>query len=153
MFGVLGGAAFEADSRAAPLLPWVGNKVAMTDLRVVMDDDVAATLSGAVLFGILWDELADLLGTAATAAVLRRALRRALPHNAALAELAITRVEHEYGYVVPQAFGLSKGPPRALCDLLDELRPLLVELTGQVALRRLDEVPELRNWRSSPQPS
>jgi hypothetical protein len=123
----------------------------MADLRVVKTEAVAATLSGAVLFGILWDELADLLGTAATAAVLRRALRRALPRSPELTELTIARVEHEFGYVVPPAFNVARGPPASLCDLLDELRPLLVELTGQVTLRHLDRVPELRNWRRSSQ--
>lgn len=122
----------------------------MTDLRIVKADDAAATLSGAVLFGILWDELVDLIGTAATAALLRRALRRAVPHSGELAGLAITRLEREYGYVVPQAFTLAKGPPAALCELLEELRPLLVEMTGQVALRHLDQVPELRNWSPAP---
>jgi hypothetical protein len=37
----------------------------------------------------------------------------------------------------------------SLRDLLDELRPLLVELTGQVALLRLDRVPELRAWATT----
>lgn len=119
----------------------------MVDLRVVKDDDdVAATLSGVVLFGILWDELVDLLGSAATAALLRRALRRALPHSAELADLVIARVEEEYGYRVPAAFGLAKGPPPGLRTLVEELRPLLEELTGKVALRHLERVPELRNW-------
>jgi len=125
----------------------------VVDLRVVRDDDdVAATLSGVVLFGILWEELVDLLGTAATAALLRRALRRALPHNAELAGLVISRVEEQYGYRVPPAFGLDQGPPPALRALVEELRPLLVEATGQVALRHLDEVPELRNWRPAASP-
>lgn len=118
-------------------------------LKIVQDGDAAAGLSGAGLFAILWDELVDLLGTAATAALLSRAARRALPHNQELIGLIIARVDDEFGYEVPSSFGLTRGPPVALRDLVGELRPLLVELTGQVALRHLEQVPELRSWASA----
>ena len=39
--------------------------------------DPLSALTAAGLFALLWDSMADLLGTAATAALLRRALRRA----------------------------------------------------------------------------
>jgi hypothetical protein len=121
-------------------------------LKIVKDGGAAAELSGAVLFGLLWDELAGLLGTAATAALLRRAARRALPRNQELVELTIARLDDQFGYVVPESFALAKGPPAALRALAEELRPLLVELTGQVALRHLDRVPELRNWAPAAPP-
>ncbi len=108
--------------------------------------DAGAKLSGTALFGVLWDALVDLLGTSATATIVGRAVRRALPRSPELGELAIARVDREYGYVVPRSFDRAEGPPVALRDLLDELRPLLVELTGQVVLRGLERVPELREW-------
>jgi hypothetical protein len=115
-------------------------------LKVVMAEDAAAELSGATLFQILWDELAALLGTAATAALLRRAARRALPRNPELVDLTIARLDEQFGYVAPPSFGTSRGPPAALRGLMDELRPLLVEQTGQIAVRQLDRIPELRQW-------
>ena len=39
-------------------------------------------LSAAELFDLLWESLADVLGTAATAALLRRAIKRAASHTA-----------------------------------------------------------------------
>src|SRR5688572_27423237 len=52
------------------------------------------TLSGATaaeLFGLLWDTMADVLGTAATATLLRRALKRAGARSADLGGVAIDR--------------------------------------------------------------
>ena len=109
-------------------------------------DDAAARMSGVAIFRMVWDALVDLLGTAATAALVGRAARRALLRSPELGELAIRRVDREYSYVVPRSFNRAEGPPISLCNLLNELRPLLVELTGQVALRRLERVPELRQW-------
>jgi len=108
--------------------------------------DAAATVSGTALFGMLWDELVDVLGTAATAAILGRAARRALPRSPELGELAIARGDKGYGYVVPRSFDRTGGPPVPLRELLGELQPLLRELTGQVVLRRLERVPGLREW-------
>jgi hypothetical protein len=111
--------------------------------------EAAGTLSGAALFRMLWDELVDVLGTAATATIVGRAARRALPRSPALGELAIARVDQEYGYVFPSSFEPAGGPPAPLQDLLDELQPLLVELTGRVILRRLERVPALREWAAA----
>lgn len=109
--------------------------------------------SGAAVFGLLWDGLSDVLGSAAAATVVGRAARRATPRSPELGELAISRVERQYRYVVPRSFERAAGMSGALGDLLGELKPLLVELTGRVALGRLEGVPELREWASrSPQP-
>jgi len=108
--------------------------------------DAAASLSGTALFKMLWDALVDVLGTAATATIVGRAARRALPRSPELGELAIARVDREYRYVVPCSFDRADGPPAPLRALLHELQPLLAELTGQVVLRRLERVPELRSW-------
>jgi hypothetical protein len=114
--------------------------------RIVGRGEAATQLSGAVLFGILWAELVDMVGTAATAVLLRRAQRRALLRSRDLQELTIGRFDEEFRYEVPSSFNLAAGPPPALRHLADELRPLLEELTGEVALRRLRAVPELQGW-------
>jgi hypothetical protein len=117
--------------------------------RIVQRGESATSLSGAVLFGILWDELVDLVGSAGTAVLMRRALRRALLYSAELQELTIGRVDEEFRYVLPPSFNLTMGPSPALHHLADELRPLLAELTGEVALRHLGRVPELQVWMAA----
>lgn len=117
-------------------------------------DDVGAGtgLSAADLFKLLWDGLADVLGTAATAVLVRRAARRAAARNAELAELAITREKLEYRFTLPRAWteranaaaAIATADALALRELVGELRPLLVELTGPVVVRRLARIPELR---------
>ena len=104
-----------------------------------------AELSVAALFTLIWESLADVLGTAATATLLRRAAKRATPRCAELTELAIDREKLEYRYTLPPAWANAAGrAPVALRELVAELRPLLVELTGPVVFRRLERIPELR---------
>ena len=96
------------------------------------------------LFTILWNALADVLGTAAAATLLRRAAQRAVPHWPELAGLAITRERLEYRYSLPVSWrDPSADPPRALCGLARELCSLLVDLTGPVIVNRLAQIPEL----------
>jgi hypothetical protein len=105
----------------------------------------SAGLSSAALFTILWDAIADLLGTAATATVVRRAARRAMPRSPELAELSIVRQDLEYRYTLPSAWnGGNGGTQPALRDLVAELLPLLVELTGPLVVNHLAQIPELR---------
>src|SRR5437879_9645262 len=91
-----------------------------------------AELTTAQLFAFLWSALADTLGTAATAVLVRRSAR-----GAALDQLAVRREELEYAYTLPPTW---PAPAPAgfeeLRELCRALRPLLVELTGTVALRR-----------------
>jgi len=106
---------------------------------------VGAGVSIAALFTVLWDALADVIGTAATATLLRRAARRAAPRCPELNELAISREKLEYRYTLPPEWaGGAEGTPLALRELVAELRPLLLELTGPVVIRRLERIPELR---------
>ena len=99
----------------------------------------------ATLFTILWDGLADLLGTAATATLLRRAAKRAAIRSPELAGLAIERSGLAYRYSCPPAWNEpSSGVPPALRDLVGELRPLLIEMTGQVVIHHLEKILELR---------
>jgi hypothetical protein len=104
-----------------------------------------AELSVSALFTILWDALADLLGTAATATLLKRAARRAQARSPELAELAIQRQGLAYSYTCPPSWsGRSTGTPPALRDLIGELRPLLIEMTGQLVIQSLEQILELR---------
>jgi len=108
--------------------------------------DAAATeVSAAILFTILWEALAGVLGTASTATLLRRAARRAVPRCPQLAELAIERENLEYRYTLPSAWkDPAEATAPALRELVTELRPLLIELTGQVVIRHLEQFLELR---------
>lgn len=117
------------------------------------DGDPTRGLSGAVLFSRLWDSLSGLIGTAATAALLTRAARRAMPRQPDLRELSIERVDGEFHFVVPGSFDRASGPSAALRELAIELGPLLAEATGEVALRHLARVPELRGWAVAAGPS
>jgi redox-sensitive bicupin YhaK (pirin superfamily) len=107
-------------------------------------------LSGAALFRILWDALVDVLGPAATAAIVNRSARRAQVRRPELAELGITRVHGEFEYVLPPSFDKAAGGLAPLRDLLDEIQAPLVDLTGQVVLRHLERIPELREWATHP---
>jgi hypothetical protein len=101
--------------------------------------------SGAALFARIWDALADLFGTATTAVLVRRAAKRGTAQSPELADLEISFRELEYRYTVPDAWREGEGePPPALRTLVGELVPLLLELTGRIAIRRLEQIPELR---------
>lgn len=109
------------------------------------DSDVLG-LTASALFDLLWGTLADVLGTAATAVLLRRAAKRATSRDPALHGLVIQRETIGYTYTVPSAwqdYGKS-APEAALGELVHELRPLLLELTGSVVVQRLERVPALR---------
>lgn len=106
----------------------------------------ATELSSAALFALLWYSLADVLGTAAAATLLRRAAQRATAASPELAGLSIAREALEYGYRTPVSWGEpALGRPQALCDLVRELWALLVELTGPVVVARLLQVADLRD--------
>jgi hypothetical protein len=96
------------------------------------------------LFKRLWDTLSDLLGSAATAILVRRALARSLPACPELHDLLIARGNLEYRYTLPRSW--SEPTPAALAELrvfLAALWPLLEEMTGPIALERLLRIPGL----------
>jgi hypothetical protein len=104
------------------------------------------TAAAAELFQRLWDAVADLVGTAATAALLRRALKRASAKQPELAEIVLRREGLEYAWALPAAWHDPEG--REAVEHLqrlvrDDLHPLFRELTGPVIARRLARVPEL----------
>jgi hypothetical protein len=111
-----------------------------------------ASLSAGDLFTVLWEALADILGTAAAATLLRRAAKRAVSRWPELAALSITRESLEYRYDVPSGWKVpAMDPPQALCELARELWALLVDLTGSVVVNRLAQIPELRDRGIVPQ--
>ncbi len=95
------------------------------------------------LFTLLWQTLSNLIGTPATATLLRRGLKRAAPRRPRLAQVDISRAEHDYVFTLPPDWAASGA------DSLEDLRALFVEihilarqLTGSVIIRRLEAIPE-----------
>jgi len=108
-------------------------------------DDAGAEMRGAALFKLIWDSVADVLGTTAAATLLRRAAQRAVPRSPELGEFAILRTDAGYTYTLPRALiGKLEHTPVALRELVSELRPLLAEMTGQIVVRRMEQIPGLR---------
>jgi len=85
------------------------------------------------------------MGNAATATLLRRAAMRAAIRAPELGEFSVVRDRFSYRYVVPASWSaVSPKGSASLRELLVELRPLLVDLTGAVVLHRLRDIPTLR---------
>ena len=93
-------------------------------------------MTAATSFQLLWDSLCDLIGTSATATLIRRAAK-----HASVNALVITKPAFEYEYVVPQHW--SDNGSEELKALVHTLQPLLVELTGPIVVQRLRSVPAL----------
>jgi hypothetical protein len=108
--------------------------------------EAAADRSAAQTFEVLWSALHDVMGSAATATLMRRAALQAVHAAPELDGFDVTRERFEYRYVLPASWSIAApvAPPRSLDVLMRALRPLLVELTGPVMLKRLDGIPELR---------
>jgi len=107
-------------------------------------------LDTAALFAIVWEALAEVLGTAATAAIVRRAAGRAATDSPELVDVVIRRERLEYHYTLPHAWSHPTRPatpeeraPIAFRALVAEIGRLLVELTGTVFVGRLEQIPEL----------
>ncbi len=100
-------------------------------------------MTTAAVFDLLWESLADLLGTAATAVLLRRARKRAASRYLALHDLVITREGLDYTYSVPRAWQEQEegSADASLQELIVELRPLLIELTEVGGWRALSDHP------------
>jgi hypothetical protein len=95
--------------------------------------------TAAVLFDSLWENLADLLGTAATATLLRRAIKRTSVEDAELPKVVVNN-SIAYAYELPDKWRRPNHPEAlsALRTLARELGRLLVQLTGPVVVRRLE---------------
>jgi len=123
------------------------------------DGGIDIDLSTATLFGFVWRTLAEVLGTAAAAAIVRRAAGRAATESPELVDVVIRRERFEYRYALPHAWSQTaraatpeEGAPVALRALIAEIGRLLVELTGTVLIGRLEQIPALRArglvWRA-----
>ena len=102
--------------------------------------------SAAELFELLWESLADVLGTAAAATLLRRAIKRAAPRSSSAESVVVTRHGPDYEYRLPETWR-QPGNEEALNTLRGmavELRVLLIELTGPVVVRRLARLDSFR---------
>jgi hypothetical protein len=89
--------------------------------------------------------MADILGTGATATLLRRAVRRAAERRPDLKDLHIRKEALEYTFTVPDSWNEPQPTAMdALRDVARELRPMLAELTGSVVLRQLEKLELLR---------
>ncbi|MEX2552629.1 MAG: hypothetical protein WD627_06475, partial [Actinomycetota bacterium] len=95
---------------------------------------------------LLWANLCDILGTAATATLVRRAIRRAASNGAELDGVNIDRAAFDYHYSHPDSWHErgNEQASRGLRLLVQELRSLLVDMTGPVVVRRLDRIAPLR---------
>ncbi len=103
-------------------------------------------LAAALLFRQLWDALVDLVGTQATAALLRRAIKRAAARSpgAALPNVERQGLDHVYSTPASWQDGSSRDAVDDLRRLArEDLAPLFREFTGPVIERRLAQVPEL----------
>jgi hypothetical protein len=103
--------------------------------------------SAAALFDLLWESLADVLGTAATATLLRRAIKRAAPHIPSSELVNVVRDGLDYKYCFPETWTQPghETALRALRVVAAELRVLLIALTGPVVVRRLARLAPFRD--------
>lgn len=110
-----------------------------------MSGDTDAS-SAAELLDLLWESLADVLGTATTATLLRRAIKRAASQLASSETVVVTRNGQDYQYRVPETWrhAGSEEALSALRAVTAELRILLIELTGPVVVRRLARLAPFR---------
>src|SRR5205814_7438199 len=121
--------------------------------RVGAHSDAGIDLPAAELFAIVWVALAEVLGTAAMAAIVRRAAGRAAADCPELEEVVIVRDDLEYRYSLPREWGhKADRAPLGLRVLVREIGRLLVELTGTIVIRQLEAIPALRAaglaWRA-----
>lgn len=106
-----------------------------------MEHDSARRPTAAALFRSAWDTLIGVLGTQATAVLMRRAaLARAHERGAEPDRgLVVVREDLVYTYLVPRSW--ESACPKALEEvrelLAGDLIPLLEELTGPVAVNLL----------------
>jgi hypothetical protein len=98
--------------------------------------------NAALVFASIWEGLADVLGTAATATLVRRAVKEARASSPGLDGLQVTRDRFEYRYVLPQSWSAdSVAAQKDLRLVARRLTPLLTELTGPVVVNRLRGLP------------
>lgn len=99
------------------------------------------------LFALVWTTLADIMGTAATATLLRRAAGSAASDEPELQQLVIGRHGLQYRYELPEGWQHAKQTQSyaAIRALVRELGPLLVDLAGPIVVTRLAQLEALRD--------
>jgi hypothetical protein len=109
---------------------------------------VKSATSAAELFDLLWESLADVLGTAAAAILLRRAIQQTAFRMADAERVIVVRNGLEYEYRVPETWKRPGDDEAvdALRVVAAALRVLLVELTGPVVVNRLGRLAPFRKW-------
>ena len=102
--------------------------------------------SAAELFNLLWESLADVLGTAAAATLLRRAIKRAESHTSWSEPVIVAKNGLDYEYRLPETWKQAANEEAigVLRLVAAELGVLLVELTGPVVVRRLGRLAPFR---------
>jgi hypothetical protein len=95
------------------------------------------------IFDVLWGALVEILGSPATATLLRRSVKRRLGDFPELGELTIRREGFEYVYAVPAGWKHPNGANAALQALVQDVCSLLLELTGPVVVHRLKALSQL----------
>jgi ATP phosphoribosyltransferase len=101
------------------------------------------------LFILLWRTLSNLVGTPATATLLRRSLKRVEAQHPRLAGVNIARAEHDYVFTLPPEWSEpSDTSLEELRVLYTALCALSQQLTGSVILRRLEALSELAILRT-----
>jgi hypothetical protein len=109
------------------------------------DASVNTGCSAAQLFDLVWEAMVDVLGSAATATLMRRSAKRAAGRRRDLEGLVVRRSGFQYSYQVPEPWrAFNPEPLLSVRELARELSPLLIELTGPVIIRRLSAIPDLR---------
>jgi hypothetical protein len=108
--------------------------------KVRVNDSDEAAPTTAALFAAVWDALTDLMGSSATATLVRRAAKHGASKRPGLRVLVIHKPAFEYEYVVPEVWRDDGTGRDDLGELMRNLVPLLVELTGSIATRRLESV-------------
>jgi hypothetical protein len=109
-------------------------------------DSAADSLPAAAIFDAVWTGLIEVLGTATTATLIRRAAKRAAATAPDLPSVVVNRNTVTYEVEIP-AIWRRPGDTRArhsLQTLFTELGFLLRELTGLVVIRRLERLAQIR---------
>ncbi len=105
----------------------------------------AAPSTAAAIFTALWGAIADVLGGAAAATLVRRAVKRTREAHPELDQLVVAKVGLEYTYFVPPTWNAAGiTAPASLQAVSLELCRTLDAMTGPLMLQRLSAIPELQ---------
>lgn len=133
----------ETFTARCPLRPLTEQQWDAVGRKASVTEQSSNDLTTASLFAVVWNALTDLMGSSATATLVRRAAKHAAAKRPALNVLVIHRPVFDYEYVVPEPWRDDGNGMEDLSELVRALVPLLTELTGTIAVQRLRSFPEL----------